>query len=210
MKMVGPSPAWNIYHSNQCIAGDNIDSVPIFVTNNTAVKVANTAYILASFHNTLNSLTAIQQGLKVTVVNGTVLKAGTREPLLLNTGTEGVALAGAMLYAQEGAKRVGSFTDTGKKFVKFPGCGKNQNGKYVGVIQEDIVSEDATYSMLSFNVPTCVPSGNITMAGLSVTDKGFGVWKYTFLVTGSKCSSEESTNHHFSLVNDRKGEEDRN
>jgi hypothetical protein len=29
---------------------------------------------------------------------------------------------------------------------------------------------------------------NITIAGLSVTDAGFGVWKYNFPITGSKCT----------------------
>lgn len=37
--------------------------------------------------------------------------------------------------------------------------------------------------MLSYNAPKC---GNtpITFGGLSVTDNGFGVWNYTFPVTG--------------------------
>ncbi len=37
--------------------------------------------------------------------------------------------------------------------------------------------------MLSYNAPKC---GNapITLAGLSVTDNGFGVWNFTFPVVG--------------------------
>lgn len=37
--------------------------------------------------------------------------------------------------------------------------------------------------MLSYNAPQC-GTGPITLAGLSVTDNGFGVWTYTFPVTG--------------------------
>lgn len=37
--------------------------------------------------------------------------------------------------------------------------------------------------MLSYNAPKC-GTGPITLGGLSVTDNGFGVWNYTFPVTG--------------------------
>ena len=40
-----------------------------------------------------------------------------------------------------------------------------------------------TYKALSYTPPKC---GNapVTLGGLSVTDNGFGVWNYTFPVTG--------------------------
>jgi hypothetical protein len=40
-----------------------------------------------------------------------------------------------------------------------------------------------TYTNLSYNAPKC---GNapITLEGLSATDSNFGVWNYTFPVTG--------------------------
>lgn len=52
-------------------------------------------------------------------------------------------------------------------------------------------TQQSTYTELFYNAPACVPGGNITLAGLSVTDMGFGVWQYTFPVTGSKCDGKE-------------------
>jgi hypothetical protein len=152
--------------------------------------VANSAYILASFHNTLNSLEAIQQGLVVTLANGsTSLKAGTTQALLLSSGNDTVNLDGALLYAQDGTMRAGSFTDQGTVFADFPGCGWSDEGGWAGVIQTVVIACAATYDMLSYNVPQCVQSGSITLAGLSVTDAGFGVWMYKFPVTGSQCTN---------------------
>jgi len=152
--------------------------------------VANSAYILASFHNTLNSLEPIQQGLVVTLANGsTSLKAGTTQALLLSSGNDTVNLDGALLYAQDGTTRSGSFTDQGTVFADFPGCGWSAEGGWAGVIQTVVIACAATYDMLSYNVPQCVQSGSITLAGLSVTDAGFGVWMYNFPVTGSDCTN---------------------
>ena len=39
--------------------------------------------------------------------------------------------------------------------------------------------------MLSYNAPTC-GYGEVMLAGLGVTDNGFGVWNQTMLVTGQK------------------------
>jgi len=168
--------------------GDNLGTAPAF--NATAPSmVANSAYILASFHNTLNSLAAIEQGLVVTIANGsTSFKAGTTQTLILSSGNTTVNLDGALLYAEEGEQRVGSFTDKGGMFANFPGCGKSAGGKIAGVIQTAVIACTSTYDQLQFNVPLCVASGTITLAGLSVTDAGFGVWKYNFPVTGSVCT----------------------
>jgi hypothetical protein len=43
-----------------------------------------------------------------------------------------------------------------------------------------------TYTMLSYNAPKCCTEP-ITLAGLSVTDNGFGVWNVTFPVAGGDC-----------------------
>jgi len=168
---------------------DNLATAPMFNATGNSM-VANSAYILASFHNTLNSIAPIPQGLVVTLGNGsTSLKAGTTVPLLLSSGNDTIPLDGALLYAQDGNMRAGSFTDKGGMFADFPGCGRSLGGKIAGVIQTDVISEGATYNQLAYNVPVCVQSGNIVLAGLSVTDAGFGVWKYTFPVTGSQCTN---------------------
>jgi len=175
--------------------GSNLATPPVTIPNNktnTAGNVGNSAYVLASFHNTLNSLLPIEQGMVVKTLNGGPLIAGKPNQLILDSGTAGVNLDGALLYASSGADvRVGSFTDNGGMgtFKDFPGCGKNKEGKYAGVVHQMIISNNNTYNALVFNVPACVKSSNITMSGLSVTDAGFGVWRYNFAVTGSMCTT---------------------
>jgi hypothetical protein len=103
----------------------------------------NSAYILASFHNTLNSLKAIPQGIIVSTFNGGPLVAGASNQLNLSVPDPNSALDGAMLYGETTpGKRVGSFTDKGGMgtFVDFPGCGKNHKGQMAGVIQQMLIS----------------------------------------------------------------------
>jgi hypothetical protein len=186
-------------------ATDNLANAPMLqqATNSTS-QVGNSAYILASFHNTLNSLAPIEQGIVVMPMNGGPLIAGQANQLNLSSGVTGVNLDGAMLYAQEQGVRIGSFTDKGGMgiFKDFPGCGKNADGKFAGVIQQMIISQNESYPSLFYNVPACVKSGNITMAGLSVTDGGFGVWKYTFAVTGSMCTQTTTSKTVCTKVNE--------
>lgn len=47
----------------------------------------------------------------------------------------------------------------------------------------DSLRLQATYTMLSYHAPKC-GTEPITLGGLSVTDNGFGVWNFTFPVTG--------------------------
>jgi hypothetical protein len=144
-------------------ANDNLLTLPQFnastgATNGT--KVMNSAFILASFHNTLNSLLPIQQGLVITLPNGTTsLPAGKQVQLKLSSSVPNMNLDGALLYANEGRQRVGSFTDKGGMFQAFHGCGRNREGHFAGVIQQQIISNTPSYSQLSFNVPACVQSG---------------------------------------------------
>jgi len=167
----------------------NLLNPPQYVPTNNNSLVMNSAFILASFHNSLNTIEAIHQGAAVMVPNNTLV-AGTTVELLLSSGTTGVNLDGLLIYAQDMmGVRQGSFVDRGGVFVPFAGCGKNPQGEWAGMIQEVVVSNSATYNMLSYKVPACVPSGKLTMAGLSVTDSGFGVWNYTLPVVGSKCST---------------------
>ena len=49
--------------------------------------------------------------------------------------------------------------------------------------------EQGTYSQLFYNVPADA-TGNLTIAGLSVTNSGFGVWSYTFAVMHAKVAAK--------------------
>lgn len=164
-------------------AGDN-KAIPLLAQTG-GQKIGNSAYILASFHNSLNSLNSIQQGLKVTTANGGPIVAGQANQLVLANPNKGQALGGALLYASDGTgQRQGTFTDKGANtFVTFPGCGVNAQGTPAGVIQQQGISATGTYNQLFYNAPATV-SGNITLSGLSVTANGFGVWTYTFPVSG--------------------------
>jgi hypothetical protein len=42
-----------------------------------------------------------------------------------------------------------------------------------------------TYTGLSYHAATC-GDGSVTLAGLVVTDNGFGVWNYTMTVVGQR------------------------
>jgi len=160
--------------------GMNLAVVP--VTNSTP---GNTGYMLASFHNTMNKITPIEQGLGVTLAdNTTELKAGQANLLVLSSKADGIAVDGALIHARnEYGVPVGNFTDVGGVFVPFPGCGLNQEGQFNGVVHSKLVTCNETYTMLSYNAPKC-GTGPITLGGLSVTDNGFGVWNVTFPVTG--------------------------
>jgi hypothetical protein len=104
--------------------------------------IGNSAYALASFHNSPNKLTSIPQGITVTTANGGPLVAGQANQLVLKAPGNGVALGGALLYATSGGQRVGNFVDQGttNTFVPFPGCGTNAQGQVSGVIQQQGVS----------------------------------------------------------------------
>ncbi|KAE9373509.1 hypothetical protein N431DRAFT_465795 [Stipitochalara longipes BDJ] len=158
----------------------NLNVVP--VTNS---KPGNTGYMLASFHNTVNRITPLIPGIAVTLANNaTALQAGKPNQLVLSSMAAGIALDGALLHARNATGTpVGSFTDTGGIFVAFPGCGKNKQGQFNGVVHSQLITCNETYTMLSYNAPKC---GNapITLGGLSVTDNGFGVWNVTFPVVG--------------------------
>jgi hypothetical protein len=128
--------------ANNSPASDNLAMAPMASQPN-GTLTGNSAYILASFHNTLNSLEAIKQGLIVSTLNGGPLVAGTSNQLNLSTPDPNCALDGAMLYGEtKSGKRVGSFTDKGGMgtFADFPGCGRNREGKMAGVIHQMVVS----------------------------------------------------------------------
>jgi len=160
--------------------GSNLMMPPM--TNSTP---GNAAYIIASFHDTLNQITPIQQGIIVTTASGGPLIAGQANQLNISSGDPNVALDGAMLYAKTAnISRVGSFTDATGIFADFPGCGLNRQGKMAGVIHQNLITCDSFYTGLSFNAPAC-NVGPITLAGLDITDNGFGVWNVTMNVTGT-------------------------
>lgn len=127
--------------TNGIPATDNVDAAPYTPTNGS--MVGNSAYILASFHNTLNSLLPLNPGAFVATANGGPIVAGQSNQLLLSSENPNVALDGMLLYAKTAtAVRVGSFTDKGGMgtFADFPGCGLNQEGQFAGVIQQMVIS----------------------------------------------------------------------
>jgi hypothetical protein len=123
------------------IAKQNVQAPALAKQGN--LQIGNSAYILASLHDSPNNITSINQGIVVKTANGGPLIAGTANKLILSSGAGNVALKGALLYAQDvNGVRQGSFTDNGNTntFVPFPGCGKNPQGQVSGVIQQTGIS----------------------------------------------------------------------
>jgi hypothetical protein len=121
----------------------NTNPAPMF--NATAPSmVANSAYILASCHNSINKIEAIPEGVQVTPVNGMSIVAGLPNPLNLSSGDPNAALDGTLIYAMDSTgTRVGSFVDMAKSpvFEDFPGCGISKQGQMAGVIQSTVISD---------------------------------------------------------------------
>jgi hypothetical protein len=119
----------------------------------------NTGYLLASFRksqprhrqsfwltskwdNTNNRITPIIPGISVTLANNaTSLIAGQPNLLILSSMAVGIALDGAMLHARTAAGiPVGTYSDAGGVFVPFPGCGKNKQGQFNGVVHQHLIT----------------------------------------------------------------------
>ena len=116
------------------------------MNNNT--MVANSAYILAAFHNALNTIEAIPQQITVKTANGGPIQAGKANPLILQTAMAGVNIDGVLIYAENAwGEREGSFKDTSGmgNFVDFPGCGVNKQGQFAGVIHQQVISENVGF-----------------------------------------------------------------
>lgn len=169
-------------------ASANLKVVPV-----TGSQPGNTGYMLASFHNSINTIVPINPGLGVKLPSGaTTLTAGKANLLILDSLATGIALDGALIHARDAAGTpVGNFSDAGGIFVAFPGCGKNKQGQFNGVVHSQVITCNQTYTQLSYNAPKCA-SGPITLGGLSVSDNGFGVWNQTFAVTGSNCTTKNT------------------
>jgi len=164
-------------------AGMNTMPAPMFNATPPS-EVANSAYILASFHNSFNSIQAIPQGVQVTTVSGGPIIAGLPNALNISSGDPAAATDGVLIYAENAAgQRVGSFADMASPpmFEDFWGCGRSIQGQMAGVIQSDII-DMPSYSTLHFNAPIDL-QGSVTFMGLSVTDNGFGVFNWTLPVT---------------------------
>ena len=108
------------------------------VEGDTATRIPNTAFMLASFHNSDNSIEAKTNMMFVN--SSTVLTPGAPLPLTLLSNQipgakEANPLAGCLIYAEDiNGTRLGSFTDT-DKFLPFPGCGTGPDGKSFGMVQ---------------------------------------------------------------------------
>jgi hypothetical protein len=126
------------------LAGDNDNTVPKMNTTNTTM-LPNSAYILATFHNSPNKVTPIPQGINVTTANRGPLMAGKANQLVLQSQVAGVELVGVLIYGNNAAgQRVGNFVDTGGKFIAFAGCGLNAQGQVSGVVQTMSVAKNVS------------------------------------------------------------------
>lgn len=103
--------------------------------------VGNTAYILASFHDSPNVITSQNQSIQVTTANGkNTIVAGQTNQLNLQANAQ---LKGVLAYARDASNTPqGTFQDNGgqQTFVQFPGCGLNAQGQVNAVIQQKGVS----------------------------------------------------------------------
>jgi hypothetical protein len=133
-------------------AGKNVQAPALAKQGNS--RIGNSAYILASFHDSPNNITSIPQGIVVKTADGGPLVAGMANKLILSSGSANVALKGALLYGQDlKGVRQGSFTDKGntKTFVPFHGCGRNPQGQISGVIQQTGISASVSLGLSSPN-----------------------------------------------------------
>lgn len=126
-------------------AGQDVNAPQLQQQGNS--KIGNSAYILASMHDSPNNINVQQQSLVVKPQSGNTIVAGQANKITVST-KDNSQLKGAMLYGQDGSgTRQGSFTDANAgPFVPFAGCGKNPQGQISGVIQQTGVS--ATVSSL--------------------------------------------------------------
>ena len=114
---------------------------------------------MSSFHNTINSLAAIPQGITLSFNNATTgaigtIKAGQANTIFMQSADPNFCLDGVLIYAQNAAgKRMGSFTDMSGNniFVPFPGCGVNEQGALAGVIQQQLVSDTVSIFPAAFD-----------------------------------------------------------
>jgi hypothetical protein len=92
--------------------------------------------------NTVNRITPLIPGISVTLAgNATALQAGKANLLVLSSMAAGIALDGALLHARNAnGTPVGSYTDAGGVFVPFPGCGKNKQGQFNGVVHSKLIT----------------------------------------------------------------------
>jgi hypothetical protein len=121
----------------------NVNPAPMFNATPPSM-IANSAYILASCHNSVNTVEPLDPGLQIVTVNGGPIIAGVPNALNISTGNPNLAVDGVMVYAlNTNNQRVGSFSDTAAApvFVDFDACGFSIQGQKAGVIQEMVVSD---------------------------------------------------------------------
>lgn len=132
------------------IEGQDINGAP--QTNKQDISpspnaVGNTAYILASFHDSPNNIQSINQSIQVMTNTGkSTIVAGQANQLNLQANAQ---LKGVLAYARDASNTPqGTFKDNGgqQTFVQFPGCGMNPQGQVNGVIQQKGVSASVSFS----------------------------------------------------------------
>ncbi|KAJ3107436.1 hypothetical protein HK100_003580 [Physocladia obscura] len=166
----------------------NIINVPQSPTVNN-VTIPDTAYMLASIHSTLNSIEPLQNAVLLTT--NVPLQPGVPSPLLISSGNVNNNVDGLLIFAElPSGKRVGTFTDKGGVFAPFPGCGNSTDHKPLGFVHTKLVSNNSTYSQLSFITPKHLKKGDIVaIHGLAVQDGGFGFHCTQWTVGGSAAAT---------------------
>jgi hypothetical protein len=121
----------------------------------------------------------------VTTLNNGSLIAGKANPLLLSSGVPGVALDGALLYANNATgHRVGSYTDSGAVFKPFAGCGLNAHGQIAGVVHHQLISCNVSHDLSVSTIPrTKWFAGDIYWLVLPCSD----LWRW-ICHSGGSCS----------------------
>ena len=122
----------------------------------------NSAYILASFHDSLNQVYPINQSVTPSINGGgNTIKAGTTNQLTF-TAANGQQLKGLLVYSRDAnGNPTGSFKDNGNIFTAFAGCGSDATtGNTNGIIQTTGVSATVSYfvcnrkdALLTYNEP---------------------------------------------------------
>ncbi|KAJ3126916.1 hypothetical protein HK100_010016 [Physocladia obscura] len=180
-------------------ATENIQNVPQGPTVNN-VTIPDTAYILASIHSTLNSIEPLQNTVQLTTT--VPLQPGVPLPLLISSGNVNNNVDGLLIFAElPSGKRVGTFADAGGIFAAFPGCGTH-NGKPLGFVHTQLVSDNSTYSQLSFLPPKHLKKGDVVaIHGLAVQDGGFGFHCTQWTVGGTAAATNCTVTGATGVVN---------
>jgi hypothetical protein len=180
-KSLGQVLNFAIFDKDTPLAFNNVsgNNLAIAAKQMTGTVPPNTAFMLASFHNSINSIKATTNTINVSTT--ATLTPGQLLPLTLASRIvdgKNVPLDGCFIYAESATgQRLGSFTDNGGSFSPWPACGLSADGKVAGMVHHQIVAAEGIYTGLSWNAPANLAMGDkVTIKGAAVDDAGFGTW----------------------------------